>query len=81
VNLSNFRNLRENGTFLVADVCVTRGIWPFRWTITRSIARQVDCDWVFSDTWKFTPGRQAELLEIEYLLDVAERQTELEELL
>jgi len=67
VKLSDFRNLRENDTFFVAEVCVTTGIWPFRKTITRSIVRQFNCNWVFSDTWKFTPGNQAEVLEREYI--------------
>ena len=70
VKLSDFRNLRQNGTFIVADVCVTRGIWPVRWTRTRSIARQIDCNWCWSDTWKFTPGNQAERLEMDYLFNL-----------
>ena len=68
MKLSNFRNLRQNGNFFVADVCVTTGIWPFRRVRTRNICRQLEANWVFSDTWKFTPGEQAELLEKEYLL-------------
>jgi hypothetical protein len=57
------------GAFYLAEVCVTRGWLWWKTTETWTIIRQVGANWVFANTWCFTPGYQAETLERGYLLE------------